>query len=155
MATTINQTDDLIDLRDVIARVEELREERDTLQTAVEEADEALDGSLESADAKHDAQTLVDEWALDNDEELEALESLLDDCKGKGGDEQWEGDWYPVTLIRESHFEDYAQQLAEDIGAIDDSATWPNNCIDWERAARELRMDYTEVEFKGVSFLTR
>lgn len=144
-----------IDLRDVIARVEELREERDTMQTAVEEADEALDGSLENADLKHEAQTALDSWSLDNDEELESLESLLDDCKGLGGDEQWEGDWYPVTLIRESYFVDYAQELAEDIGVINKDAKWPNNCIDWERAARELRMDYTEVEFNGVSYLTR
>jgi antirestriction protein len=37
--------------------------------------------------------------------------------------------------------EDYAQQLAEDMGVIDENASWPNNCIDWERAARELFMD--------------
>jgi len=155
MADSINHTDDIIDVRDVIARVEELRNERDTLDTALEEADEALDGTLELADAKHDAQTALDEWNLDNSEELEELESLLDDLKGYGGDEQWEGSWYPVTLIRESHFEDYAQQLATDIGAIDESSSWPNNCIDWERAARELKMDYSEVEFKGVTFFYR
>lgn len=40
--------------------------------------------------------------------------------------------------------EDFAQDLAEDIGAIDDSAVWPNTCIDWKRAARELMYDYAE-----------
>jgi antirestriction protein len=37
--------------------------------------------------------------------------------------------------------EDFAQQLAEDIGAIPADAQWPNNCIDWEQAARDLFMD--------------
>lgn len=43
--------------------------------------------------------------------------------------------------------EQYAEQFAEDIGAIDDNATWPNYYIDWERAARDLFMDgYTFVD---------
>lgn len=41
--------------------------------------------------------------------------------------------------------EDFAQNLAEDIGAIDPKASWPNNCIDWEYAARELMYDYYEL----------
>lgn len=40
--------------------------------------------------------------------------------------------------------EEFAQQLAEDIGAIDSDASWPNNCIDWEYAAKELMYDYWE-----------
>lgn len=48
-----------------------------------------------------------------------------------------------------------AQELAEDIGAIDSDAVWPNNCIDWERVARELQMDYTAVDFSGVTYWTR
>jgi transcription elongation GreA/GreB family factor len=34
--------------------------------------------------------------------------------------------------------EDFAQSLAEDMGAIDPKSSWPNNCIDWEQAARDL-----------------
>ena len=40
--------------------------------------------------------------------------------------------------------EEFAQEMAEEIGAIDEKAGWPNNCIDWERAARELMYDYSE-----------
>lgn len=40
--------------------------------------------------------------------------------------------------------EDFAQETAESIGAIDTDASWPNDCIDWERAARELMYDYAE-----------
>lgn len=39
---------------------------------------------------------------------------------------------------------DFAMQLAEDIGALDDNTTWPHSCIDWDQAARELFMgDYS------------
>jgi len=40
--------------------------------------------------------------------------------------------------------EDFAQEMAEQIGAIDKNATWPQNCIDWEYAAKELMYDYCE-----------
>ena len=40
--------------------------------------------------------------------------------------------------------EDMAQELAESIGAIDENASWPMSCIDWEQAARELMFDYNE-----------
>jgi hypothetical protein len=91
----------------------------------------------------------------DEDKELKDLESVLEDLAGNGGDHQWEGDWYPVTLVRESHFEDYARQLAEEIGAISGDENWPCNCIDWERAARELRMDYSSVDFDGETYYFR
>jgi hypothetical protein len=60
-----------------------------------------------------------------------------------------------AALIRDSYFEDYARQLAEDIGAIDSKASWPNNHIDWEDATDALKQDYTEVDFDGVSYWIR
>ena len=62
---------------------------------------------------------------------------------------------HPVTLVRDSYFRDYAEQLADDIGAINSEASWPNNCIDWNRAARELHIDYSTVEFEGVTYWYR
>jgi len=38
--------------------------------------------------------------------------------------------------------EDFAYEMAISLGAIDNDAKWPNNCIDWDRAASELMMDY-------------
>ena len=49
---------------------------------------------------------------------------------------------------------DYAQELAEDMGAVNDSDAWPHTCIDWEHAWRELSFDgYAFVNgyiFSGV-----
>lgn len=131
MTKYISNSDDLIDIRDVIARFEELSDKK--------------------GDDDNDPSTLE----LEEETELTTLTRLLDDLKGYGGDEQWCGDWYPITLIRDSYFQEYAQELAEDIGAINSDATWPNNCIDWEQAARELKVDYSTVEFDGVTYWYR
>jgi antirestriction protein len=42
--------------------------------------------------------------------------------------------------------EDFAQDMADQLGSVDENAAWPNNCIDWEYAARELMYDYFEVD---------
>lgn len=59
------------------------------------------------------------------------------------------------TLIRESAFESYAREYAEDTGAIGRDAGWPWTCIDWEEAAEELRADFSSVEFDGVTYYHR
>lgn len=42
--------------------------------------------------------------------------------------------------------EEFAQDMAEQTGAIDLNSAWPHNCIDWEWAARELMYDYTSSD---------
>lgn len=41
--------------------------------------------------------------------------------------------------------EDFAQDMADQLGAVDKNATWPMTCIDWEQAASELMYDYSEA----------
>ena len=126
----------IIDVRDIIERVEALEE---TSNGSV------MDGSAGAEYEGHE----------DDHEEYAALKALLDELKGNGGDEQWRGDWYPITLIRDSYFVTYAQELADDIGAINADIQWPYSCIDWDKAAWELRMDYTSVEYDGVTYWYR
>lgn len=142
-------TDDVIDVRDIIARVEELRESRDELREEFDSMPENDGVDFDNWVCNHP------NFTREEFEELETLESLLEELKGNGGDEQWEGDWYPVTLIRNSHFESYAQELAEECGMVNADAKWPNNCIDWEKAASELQWDYSLVEFDGVDYWYR
>jgi antirestriction protein len=40
--------------------------------------------------------------------------------------------------------EDFAEQLAEDLGYINEEVSWPYTCIDWAHASRELMHDYSE-----------
>jgi hypothetical protein len=97
------------------------------------------------------------EESLDNidKEELKSLKKLMKNCEGMGGDEEYKGIWYPLLLIREDYFEDYAQQEAEDLGLIKTDLSWPYNCIDWEEAAEQLKLDYTDIDFKGVTYYAR
>ena len=93
----------------------------------------------------------IDEGSLDEleKEELANLRSLAEEAESSP-------DWkYGEALIRDSYFQEYAEQLAEDIGAIQKGATWPNNCIDWEEAAEQLQQDYMCVDFDGVKYWIR
>ena len=124
------ETSNIIDIRDVIARVEELEDELSPMEEN-------------------------DRFYFEEREELALLTALLDDLKGCGGDEDWRGDWYPLTLIQDFYFEEFAQEEAESLGLIKADIWWPYNCIDWERAAWELRSDYSSVEFDGETYWYR
>ena len=111
-------SDDIIDSRNVIARIEEL-------ESQGEEIDE------------------------DEKEELAKLKAFAEEGEGVA-------DWrHGETFVRDSYFENYAQELAEDIGALENCDHWPATCIDWEQAARELRMDYSSFDFDGVTYWAR
>jgi len=119
--TDLDLNADTIDVRDIIARYEQLQQSL------------PISGDVE---------------------EFEQLGDILEELKGQGGDEQWRGDWYPVTLISEVYFIEYAQELCQDIGAIPDD--FPSYIeIDWEVTARNIQMDYTEVEIDGTTYYFR
>jgi hypothetical protein len=84
-------------------------------------------------------------------DELAKLGCLLEEVIEVSG----ESVEYGAQLIRDSYFKDFTQEMAEDCGFIQKGATWPNNCIDWARAARELQLDYSSVEFSGVEYWVR
>ena len=122
--TDFDENSDIIDSRDVIERIWELR-------------------------ALRDEYAGTDGWTDEDRAELEDLEALASEGESAA-------DWiHGETLIRDSYFEEYARDLADDIGAVDKDAGWPNSCIDWEKAADELRMDYFSVEFRGVTYWIR
>lgn len=127
MADEIRNTEDVIDSRDVLARIEELR---DLLAGPDDETIDATEGE-----------------ELD---ELRALEALAEEA------EPYSDDWaYGAPLIRDSYFEEYAEELARDCGMVPQDLAWPCTCIDWEEAANQLKQDYTSVSFDGVEYWVR
>jgi len=135
---------DVIDLRDITDRVEELRDE----------VEGNVPGSIKGTWIILDEDGAVYADVTEQRQELATLESLLSELKGYGGDHDWEGDWYPGCLIRDSYFTSYAQELCEDIGDI------PSNLpsyieIDWEATARNIQQDYSSVEYDGVTYWYR
>lgn len=138
---TIDNTQDVMDSRDVIARRDELKEERDSLvETSQDESE---------PEAALDARAELVTWDIDNAEELAQLEAFIAE-----GFSSWEDG---ETLVRESYFETYAQELADSV--VDNfrerSSQWPFSCIDWEHAARELQYDYTGADLDGITYYFR
>ena len=117
---------DIIDVRDIIARVEELRE---------------MNNSEEES------------RSIEENAELETLENLLSDLCDNGCDEQWEGDWYPVTLIREGYFEKSMDEMIADCYPDLSNALpcFVTVTLDYEM----LKQDYTECEFEGEMYYYR
>jgi len=90
----------------------------------------------------------IESGDLDADDQ-KAFEELAKEAEGSP---DWE---HGETLIRDSYFEEYAQELAEDTGMVKGDEGWPLNHIDWEAAADELKNDYFSVDFDGVEYWIR
>lgn len=87
--------------------------------------------------------------------DVAALRAIMDELATcGGGDEKWEGQWYPGLLIADHYFTDYARAMLEDCGTIPaDLPHWVE--IDWDATARNVRIDYTPVEINGRTYWTR
>lgn len=150
--TAIDNSQDIIDSRDIIARIDYLESSITDCETCGGSGYLKPEDGNDTADDEKCGECENGRNGLDSDEweELEALKALQEEAEGYS--EDWK---YGSTLIRDSYFEDYARELADDIGAIDKNASWPVNCIDWEQAANELKHDYTSVDFDGVDYWVR
>jgi antirestriction protein len=121
----VSSGDNIIDSRDVIARVSE----------------------LEGIEEDHEEDPEIDGLDEEERDELAALREFAEE--GESATSEWH---HGAQFIRESHFEDYAREFAEDMGALPRDAGWPSGYIDWEAAAEALQMDYTSAEFEGVTY---
>lgn len=93
-----------------------------------------------------------------DDAEAEDTQSMKDELKTltEFRDEVGSGEYkYGMTFIADSHFKEYAEQVAEDIGAIDRDAAWPLSYIDWDAAADALKMDYSSITLDDYEFWYR
>ncbi|MGW8177616.1 MAG: hypothetical protein ACWGQW_02305 [bacterium] len=89
----------------------------------------------------------LDEWEReDYEDELRELTELAAELPNEAH--------YGEPLIRDSYFIEYAQQLADDLGYTS-GVDWPFDCIDWDLAADELKIDYICVNWGGVDFWVR
>lgn len=159
----ISNSANFINVSDITERVDELREERKDHDTDRAESEPAYlterdeDGNLTGISLDFENNPQQGTWEAENPdeaEELKQLENLLSQCQGYGGDHQWEGNRYPQTLIADDYFPDYAQEFAEDIGAVSrDNAGWI--VIDWKATAEGLKRDYSSVDYDGSTYWYR
>jgi len=139
---TPENTDDTIDSRDVIARLEELQSEKDDLTLAVTDLD-----PQEEPEELAEAVTALAVWEDDNGEEYEALKVLNEEG------EECSSDWrYGELLIRESYFEQAMDEMVSECYELPkDLPFWMTITYDYDA----LRQDYTELDFGGVAYFVR
>lgn len=162
--------DDLAqEAKDLVTRVAELCNQKDTTGWDVETAKLAIDGYLQDLlgkdseeegpnekEAASIAEKLNDAWVTesgdyltldfdygeDEEQEFQALKAIVDELPDS------------ESLIRDSYFETYARDYASEISTRE-ANQWPYTCIDWERAADELKTDYSCLTFDGVDYWYR
>ena len=135
---------DRLDSRDLQERFEEIENDLEALIEDLEAAEEEKEET-----AIEDAKQALEEWKDDNQEELDALTALKNYCDGYG----WS---LGLAFIPEEDFEKHAEETAADLyGEEVRNAHWPFDCIDWEKAAASLRMDYSSIDYQGTTYLFR
>jgi len=105
--------------------IEDSRELEDELQTLID---------LREAGEEHDTDA------------LKQLEELKEECDGHG----WE---CGICFIPDYEFKNYCQELAEDCGMVPEGPM--SNYVDWDSWAEDCEQDYSEVEFRGTTYLWR
>lgn len=154
-----------IDTRDLYQRKCELEDLRDALKDAKEaqaaaikarddsDLDEESDEYAELLQEIEDADAAVDaaeqDFGTDEEAELAELEAIENDMDARAFRDG-------ETMVPEHMFTEYAEQLAEDCGDYNSrDAKWPYTCIDWEKAANDLKQDYSTVTYQGTDYYVR
>jgi len=140
----IDNSMDVIDSRDIIARIA-------YLESDLEADYETYSQDCEAANIE----TLSFEDWLDivgtyEAEEYCALRKLQSEAEASP-------DWqYGEGLVRDSYFPEYAEQLVKDCGMLPQELPYFIECnIDWEGVAQALKQDYMSVDFNGEEYWIR
>jgi predicted nuclease with TOPRIM domain len=147
---------DILDSRDLDDLLESLRDEREDLaeelNDAMSEYEKARDGVDDSDDELEEAKEALEkaEDALANfDDDHERLIADLQDASEEIS--EWSDG---ATLILDTYWVEYVQEMCEDVGYISKDFPWWIE-IDWEKTAENVKMDYTEVEIDGNTYYAR
>ena len=141
----ITNTQNIIDSRDIIERIEELEGCFDTCPHCGEGQDEGI--AKKTNKCPDCEQGLLEDSEI---EELADLQDVVDQAEGYGDFDHGE------SLIHEFYFVEYCEELCCDIEDIPADLPWyiASN-IDWDGVANELKADYVEIDFDGASYLMR
>ena len=130
----------------------DLKEKREELQNQILDSFNETFPQYETDDFENilfeeeEVQSWKEDW-LDEIVEITDIEKLEDEVSSS----EWD---YGITFISEDEFEDYCEELVEDCGYISkDFPTWIE--IDWKATANNVKQDYSEVEYQGVTYLFR
>jgi len=139
----------MLDTRDLIERRDELKQ--DILDSFKDTFEHYADDTDDFEDILWDEEE-IQSWKEDWSDELQEIEDI-DDLEDEINNGEFD---YGTTLIPEDYFVEYCKDLVSDIGDLPrDLPSYIENNIDWDGVADDLRMDYSEVEFRGETYLYR
>jgi len=138
---TISLSSDNCTNESLLKQLQELKQER-----FEQESGEDFEGEFEEDFEITDWQD-IPVWCQD----LEILADLFDNSDDYYEIEIYEAAYsldIPFSDVAEAYSgefnsdEDFAENLANELGLLQYSKNWPYTCIDWEQAANELMYDY-------------
>lgn len=132
-------TDDVLDSRDVINRIDELSDEITYLTEALDDEDYTDEENRRWSEDR----------LQENEKELKILQDFANEC------EDYSSDWkHGAQLINENYFVTYARDFVEECyGEGGEMPSWVE--IDWEETADNMRIDYAEIQYEDEVYLIR
>ena len=138
----------ILDTRDLAERREALKQE--ILDSFLENFPHYEEMTESFEDIRFEEEE-IESWKEDFEDELKKIEEI-DDVENELGSE-FE---YGVTLVDVDDFEDYCEELMEEFGYINkDTPQLIKNNIDYKGIAEDMKQDYSEVVFRGTTYLYR
>lgn len=135
------------DFLDVYALNERL-EELTALETALSDANDMDEGDEDKSKAIESAES---DFGPDEREELRELVALRDEI---GEDRHGLINTDGGPFVNESYFAEYVKEMLADIGDI--PRDLPSYIvIDWDTTAKNIKVDYSSVDFGGETYLYR
>lgn len=137
-----------LDTRDLIEKRDSLKQQ--ILDSFLETFEHYADMTDSFEDIRFEEEE-IENWKQDWSVELKEIEEI-DNIENEVGREFESG----CTLIDESDFEEYCEDLCVDLGEIPkDLPAYIENNIDWGGVANDLKIDYSELEYQGTTYLFR
>lgn len=139
----------ILDTRDLIEERDNLKEQiLDSFKDNFEHYADDTDNFEDILFDEEEIQTWKEDWE-DELKQIDEIDSLEDEISSR----EWD---YGIQLIDKEDFTDFCVDLVKDIGDLpNDLPSYISNNIDWDGVANELEADYSEVEFRGTTYLYR
>ena len=144
----------IIDTRDLIEKRDELKQSilddfNDKFNTEFDDFDDVILDRLDSEDFEHIDKDAIEDLKIYWETEYKEIEEINQVEEEVGSEFS-----YGCTLIEEDDFEDYCEELVIDCGYIpNDFPSWIE--IDWEATASNMKQDYSELDYQGITYLFR
>lgn len=155
MSQEIDNTQDVMDSRDIISRIESLEADKEALEEMDERVSDAIEDEAENIeDHKTEARLARQAFGDAEAAELKVLLAFQSEAESSP-------DWiHGESVIHENYFTQYTEQLIDDCYEMPEGFNandwpWRHMTMDFEAAAEEAKQDYITAEFDGETYYLR